>query len=180
MTTSGQTPPTDPSHPDPYTTVGPQEILVERVFPAPRALVFRAWTECEHLTQWWGPTGWHLSHCTLDLRPGGKWHYCMRGPDGTEAWGLGVYREIVPPERLVYTDAFTDASGEINPQLPQVEVVIEFVEQGSQTRVVSRSRYHSEAELQTVLQMGVVEGFTMTLDRLEAYLRDQTAPAGRA
>jgi uncharacterized protein YndB with AHSA1/START domain len=179
MTTNGQAQTTDPAHPNEYTTVLPQEILVERVFPAPRELVFRVWTECEHLQHWWGPTGWTLPHCTVDLRPGGKWHYCMQGHDGTEAWGITLYREIVRPERLVYTDAFSDAEGNLNPTLPQIEVTVEFADEGGQTRVTSRSRYNSQAELETVLKMGVVEGFTMTLDRADAYLRELTAQAGR-
>ena len=137
MTTNGQAQTTDPAHPNEYTTVLPQEILVERVFPAPRELVFRVWTECEHLQHWWGPTGWTLPHCTVDLRPGGKWHYCMQGPDGTEAWGLTLYREIVRPERLVYTDAFSDAEGKMNASV---------TETGGEALVVSQFTLHASTK----------------------------------
>jgi uncharacterized protein YndB with AHSA1/START domain len=178
MTTDNPAATQDPAHPDEYTTLLPQEIRVERVFAAPRELAFRAMTEAEHLKHWWGPAEWTLPHCTVDLRPGGKWHYCMRAPEGVEglsgmeAWGLSIYEEIVPPERLVYVDAFSDADGNINPKLPQVHVTVEFVDEAGQTRMISRSRYATQAELETVVKMGVVPGFRQTLDRLEAYLRE--------
>jgi uncharacterized protein YndB with AHSA1/START domain len=89
-----------------------------------------------------------------------------------EAWGLSTYEEIVPPERLVYLDAFSDAEGNINPQLPRVHVTVEFVDEGGQTRMISRSRYATQADLDTVVKMGVVPGFRQTLDRLEAYLAE--------
>jgi uncharacterized protein YndB with AHSA1/START domain len=98
---------------DPHPAAGGRELVVTRTFDAPRALVFRAWTEPEHLRRWWGPRGWTLTVCTVDLRPGGVWHYCMRGPLGEETWGRAVYREITPPERLVFTDSFSDAVGNL-------------------------------------------------------------------
>ncbi|MBK9343198.1 MAG: SRPBCC domain-containing protein [Dehalococcoidia bacterium] len=93
------------------TPAGERELLIEREFAAPRELVFKAWTERDRLMQWWGPPTWPIDYCTVDLRVGGAWHYRMRGPAGEEGWGKGVYREIMPSSRLVYSDYFSDEDG---------------------------------------------------------------------
>ncbi|MEJ1972832.1 MAG: SRPBCC family protein [Lacunisphaera sp.] len=84
-----------------------------REFNAPRELVWAAWTEEKHLRQWFGPKGCTLSRCSLDFRPGGVFHYCMRTPDGHEMWGKWTFREIVPPRKLVLVSSFSDAQGGI-------------------------------------------------------------------
>jgi uncharacterized protein YndB with AHSA1/START domain len=152
------------------TTTEPPELIMERVFDAPRALVWRAFTEPERLRQWWGPKGWALPVCSLDLRPGGVWHYCMRGPNGEESWGKAVYREIVEPERLVYLDAFSDADGKVAEAMPQMLITVEFADHDGKTKVTSRTRFASVADLEATLGMGVVEGATETWDRLAGYL----------
>ena len=88
--------------------VGEQEIVVERQFAAPRTLMFQVFTRAEHLKRWWAPQPYTLPVCTIDLRPGGIWHYCMRSPKGQDQWARAVYREIVQPEKLVYTTTFAD------------------------------------------------------------------------
>jgi uncharacterized protein YndB with AHSA1/START domain len=148
-----------------------RELVVERIFDAPRALVFKAWTEPEHLARWWGPQGWTLPVCKVDLRPGGVWHYCMRGPGGEESWGKAVYREIVPPERLVYIDAFADAQGNPVAGMPEMLIRMEFAEHEGKTKVTSRTQFATVAELESILAMGVVEGITETWDRLEEHLK---------
>ena len=85
--------------------------VISRAFDAPRDLVFRVWTQCEHLEHWWGPKGATVTHCTNNPRPGGKMHYAMRMPDGTAVWGRWVYRELAPPERLVFISSFADPEG---------------------------------------------------------------------
>ena len=107
----------------PYTLPSEREFVVERVFDAPRELVWQAWTEPEHLAHWWGPQGWTLPVCTVDFRPGGIWHYCMRGPEGEESWGKATYREIVEPERIVYLDAFADEAGNPVEGMPEDEAL---------------------------------------------------------
>src|SRR5437899_7660320 len=84
------------------------ELLVTRTFDAPRELVFKAWTEPERLAQWWGPKGFTMKKVSVDLRPGGVFHYGMTSPDGHEMWGRFVYREITPPERLIFVNSFSD------------------------------------------------------------------------
>ena len=87
------------------------ELVLVRVFDAPRELVFNAWTQPEHLKNWWGPHGFTLPHCTVDLRSGGAYHFCMRSADGFNIWCKGIYREIVEPERIVSTNFFSDEQG---------------------------------------------------------------------
>jgi uncharacterized protein YndB with AHSA1/START domain len=89
----------------------PKEFTITRVFDAPRELVFKAQTEAEHLSKWWGPKGYTMLVAKLELRPGGTFHYSMRSPEGHEMWGKFVYREIVAPERIVFVNSFSDESG---------------------------------------------------------------------
>src|SRR5580704_17901697 len=89
-----------------------REIVMMRIFDAPRRLVFDALTKPELLKRWFGPRGWSLVVCEVDLRVGGAWRFVMRGPDGREMGMRGVYREIVPPERTVHTEKFDDFPGE--------------------------------------------------------------------
>ena len=86
-------------------------LVITRIFDAPPRLVFKVWTEPEHLVHWWGPKGFTLPTCTMDFRPGGAYRFCMRSPEGVDHWLQGVYREIVEPERLVFTWAWVDAEG---------------------------------------------------------------------
>lgn len=155
-------------------------LVLQRVFKAPRALVFDAFTQAEHLRRWWGPRGWEMPVCTVDLRPGGQWHYCMKCVDpaqgefyGMESWGLGIYRKIEAPARLVYTDYFSDADANINPDLPPTLSTLTFEEVGGGTRVTNRAAYASEGALKTVMDMGMVQGVTETWDRLAERLEAQ-------
>lgn len=104
-------------------------LVLERVFDAPRDLVFKMFKGSEHLRRWWGPRGFEIPVCTVDFRPGGVWHYCMKCVDqnlgqffGMESWGKGVYKEIIEPEKIVYTDYFSDAEGNINGSMPSTEM----------------------------------------------------------
>ncbi|MFA4133269.1 MULTISPECIES: SRPBCC domain-containing protein [unclassified Brevibacillus] len=154
-------------------------LVLERVFDAPRALVFKMFKEPEHLKRWWGPKGWELPVCHVDFRPGGVWHYCMKCVDknqgdfyGMESWGKGVYKEIVEPEKIIYTDYFSDAEGNTNDAMPSTEVMMEFIDLGGKTKLVSRSEYVSAEALKTVMDMGMLEGITQTWDRLEESLNE--------
>lgn len=88
-----------------------KDVRITRVFDAPRDLVFRAWVDPVHLLRWYAPDGCLLTACSLDVRPGGSYHTCIRTPDGTECWCKGVYQEVVRPERLVFTMHLSDATG---------------------------------------------------------------------
>jgi len=90
-------------------------LTIVRDFDAPRELVWRAWSDPELLKQWWGPKNFTAPVYTADFREGGRYHYCMRSPEGQDYWGVGTYLEIVPMERIVYTDAFADEKGNAVP-----------------------------------------------------------------
>ncbi|AFZ67699.1 SRPBCC domain-containing protein [Deinococcus peraridilitoris] len=154
-----------------------KELILERVFRAPRELVFDAFSKAEHLSKWWAPRGWEISHCTVDFHPGGRWHYCMKCVDGSqgdfygmESWGLGVYQEIDAPARIVYTDYFSDAEANINEALPPTRSTLTFETVEGGTKVVNRALYNSEEALKTVMDMGMLQGITETWDHLARYL----------
>lgn len=152
---------------------GDRELILTRRFAASPSLVWQAYTDCAHLAHWWGPTGWELSHCVLDLRIGGNWHYCMRGEyDGNvmESWGLATYQEIEAPHRLVYADAFSDKDGNINADMPQMVITVTLAEEAGETLLISSTLFASAEARQEVLDMGMEAGITQTWDRLDAHL----------
>lgn len=151
------------------------ELFLERTFAAPRERVWAAFTECQHLTNWWGPKGWDLTHCDMDFRVGGRWHYCMTGKnpetnEPIESWGLADYTAINAPTNYTYTDAFSNAEGGKVPGMPVSEITMEFVEVDGGTKVLSRGVYASAEELKAIMEMGVEQGITETWDRLEEFL----------
>jgi len=124
-----------------------REIVITRFFDAPRELVWKAWTDPEQVKRWWGPTGFTTPFCKIDLREGGRFLYCMRSPDGKDYWGTGVYREIVPFERLVCTDSFADEKGNVVPathygmssEFPlEMLVTVTFEERDGRTKMTLR------------------------------------------
>ena len=88
-----------------------ERMVITRVFDAPRALVWEAWTNPKYVMQWWGPKGFTAPVCKIDFRVGGKFLCCMRAPDGKEGWNGGEYREIIPYEKIVYSLYFADSKG---------------------------------------------------------------------
>jgi uncharacterized protein YndB with AHSA1/START domain len=94
---------------------GKRDVMITRIFDAPRELAWMAWTDPEHFMQWWGPKDYTCPYCEMDLQVGGKYLYCMRSPEGKDYWGTGVFREIIPMERIVFTDSFADEKGNVVP-----------------------------------------------------------------
>jgi uncharacterized protein YndB with AHSA1/START domain len=117
---------------DAATATTERELVITRVFDAPRRLVFKAWTAPEHLVRWWGPRGFTTISGRMDVRPGGAWFRSMSAPDGTEHRKHGVYREIVEPERLVFTYVTEDPKG--NPG-PETVVTVTFADLDGKTRL---------------------------------------------
>ncbi|WP_068775000.1 SRPBCC domain-containing protein [Paenibacillus sp. FJAT-26967] len=152
-------------------------LTLERVFKAPRELVFQAFTQAGHLKHWWGPRGWSIPVCSVDFRVGGIWHYCMKCEDknqgdfyGMESWGKAVYSEIQAPEKIVYTDYFSDADGNISETMPATVCTLMFIEVEGGTKVISISEYAEAESLKQVLDMGMLQGITQTWDRLGEHL----------
>ena len=155
------------------------QLVLTRTFDAPRELVFAAYSSCEHIRKWWGPRSWPVHECSMDFRVGGVWHYCMRGPnEGDESWGRAVYDEIVAPDRIAYTDSFSDASGSVNEAMPRTRSRVDFEDhEDGRTLLTITATYGSPDALQQVLDMGMIPGITETLDRLDEYLSDSSDSA---
>lgn len=150
---------------------GEQEFIVERQFAAPRTLMFEVFTRPEHLQRWWAPQPYTIPVCSIDLRPGGIWHYCMRSPEGQMHWSRSVYNEIVPPERLVYTSTFADEHANPVEGIPEHLTIVTFTEEAGKTRVSARVRFASVEALKVAVEMGMVEGMNMTWDYLIRYVQ---------
>jgi uncharacterized protein YndB with AHSA1/START domain len=144
------------------TTPSDREIVLTRLFDAPRRLVFEALTRPEHVRQWWGllDDRYSVTECEIDLRPGGAWRYVGRGPQGEYAF-YGVYREVVPPERLVFTEIYAP--------FPDVESVVTSVltEEHGKTRMTVTALYPSKDVRDMVMGTGMAGGAAISYDRLE-------------
>jgi uncharacterized protein YndB with AHSA1/START domain len=146
------------------TTPSDREIVMTRVFDAPRALVFEAHSKPEHLRRWWGPRGHTLPVCELDFKPGGTYRFVSRGPDGNEDAFRGEYREIVPPERLVYTFEWEGLPGHVSVD------TITFVERDGKTTVITTTLFDSVQDRDGMLQSGMEQGASESYDRLAELL----------
>src|SRR5216683_223143 len=140
-----------------------REIVLTRVFDAPRHLVFDAFSKPELLKRWFGPRGGSLVVCDVDLKVGGGFRFVLRGPDGKEMGMRGVYRELVPPERSVHMESFDDYPGE-----SQVTAV--FVEQGGKTTLTATVLYPSQEVRDIVIKSGMEHGAAECYDKLAELL----------
>jgi len=152
------------------TKVAEKEVVITRVFDAPRELVFRAWTDPKLMAQWWGPKGFTNPVCELDARVGGAWHIVMRAPDGTEYPCGGVYREVVKPERLVFTNIATDKEG--NPILDGLTSVT-FAEHAGKTKLTLQTRAAAVVAYAAAYLAGMETGWTQSLERLAEFVIKQ-------
>jgi uncharacterized protein YndB with AHSA1/START domain len=157
-----------------------EQFQITRVFDAPRDLVWQVFTQPEHLMHWWGPKGFTMVTCKVDLRPGGVFHYCMRAPNGQDGWGKWIYREIAAPERLVTVVSFTDAEGNLlrHPMSPtwpleMLHTMILTERDGKTTLTAYAVPTNATEEERKTFRAAYgsrEQGFTGTLDQLEAYL----------
>lgn len=139
-----------------------RELVITRVFDAPRELIWDAWTDPKHVAQWFGPRGFTTPVCELDLRSGGAILIHMRGPDGTVHPMTGVYQEVVRPERLVYM------SWVPNKEKPLFEILttVTFTEQGGKTKLTMQAKVLKSTPEAAPMLAGMEEGWKQTLDRL--------------
>ncbi len=145
-------------------------ITVKREFDAEVALVWEAYTKSELLDQWWAPKPWKARTKTMDFREGGSWHYAMVGPEGEEHWALANYQKIEPKKSFTGLDAFADAEGNVNKQMPQSKWEISFTDKGQITLVQILISYEDLAQLETTIQMGFKEGLAMAMEGLDELL----------
>jgi uncharacterized protein YndB with AHSA1/START domain len=153
------------------TTPSDREIVMTRVFDAPRELVFEAHSKCEHLSRWWGPRGYSLAVCEMDFRAGGKYHFVHNNPDGTrEEFGFrGEFREITPPERIVWTFEWEGMPGHISVDTLTLEEIGD-----GRTKLTSHSLFDSVEDRDGMLQSGMETGAAETWERLAELLETMT------
>ncbi|MCI0415876.1 SRPBCC family protein [bacterium] len=143
-----------------------REITGERIFDAPRQLVWKLWTDPDLIPQWWGPKKYKTTVEKMDFRPGGVWRFIQQEPNGNEYAFSGEYREIVPPERLVYTFNFEP----IGPGHELIEVVT-FEEINGKTKMTNKAIYKTIEDLEGMLRSGMEEGAMETMARFDELLR---------
>jgi len=146
------------------TTPSDLEIVMIRVFDAPRDLVFEAHSSCEHMSNWWGPRRYEISSCEMDFRPGGAWRIVHRGADGDEHGFRGEFREIVRPERIVWTFEYEGMPGHVSVQTAMFE------EHDGKTTLTSTAVFDSREERDGMLESGMESGAAEAMDRLDEYL----------
>lgn len=160
------------------------DFIISRVFEAPRELLWQCFTEPEHMRQWWGPKGSTVVASKMDLRVGGTYHGAMRDPSGRVMWAKFVYREIVPPERLVWVHSFSDENGgltrhPLSPTWPlELLTTVTFEDEpDGKTKLTLRwSPLNATAEEQKTFDAshdGMMQGWNGSFERLAAYLRTE-------
>jgi uncharacterized protein YndB with AHSA1/START domain len=162
----------------PAAAASDREIVVTRVFSAPRELVFEAWTDPKHLVHWWGPFPTVNPTCEMDLRAGGAFRWVMVSPDGVQYPMSGVFKEIVRPERIVYVPDTSENPPEWHEMLNKLRgapngsrvpaglVTVTFADEGGSTRLTITSLFDSAATAEAFRGMQMVQGWGMSLDRL--------------
>lgn len=148
-----------------------RDILITRAFDAPANLVFEAWTTPEHVRNWWGFQEHEMTVCEIDLRIGGTWRFVSRMDDGTEVGFHGVYQEVDPPHRLVYTETFEGFEGEGGPWEEGTSLnTLTLVERDGVTTLSVLATYESKAARDEVIESGMERGLQVSFDRLERIL----------
>jgi uncharacterized protein YndB with AHSA1/START domain len=148
-----------------YATPSDREVVITRVVDAPRHLVFDAWTDPRHVSQWLlGPEGWTMPVCEIDLRPGGSWRYVWRKSDGTEMAMSGAILEVVRPERMVTTERW-------GPEWPETTNTVVFTESGGRTTITHTILYPSREARDAALETGMKDGIEQSFARLDRLLR---------
>lgn len=152
-------------------------LIVERTFDAPKDKVWNAYADKNTLARWWGPKGWETQIKHLDFKTGGSWLYGMTCKDkqqadwyGKTSWGKMVFEEVTPKDSFIYTDIFCDENGTPVEGLPSSRTVLTLTEQGGKTTILSKTAYDTAEALAQVLEMGMEEGYSQTMDNLETIL----------
>jgi uncharacterized protein YndB with AHSA1/START domain len=149
-------------------------LTIERSFDAPKEKLWRAYSDKDWFVQWWGPEGWETTVKEFDFKPGGRNHYCMKCVDekqgewyGQESWGIMKYESIDEPDGFDYLDYFSDPEGNINEDMPTITVSIELRETDGKTTLVTVCKAETAEEIEKLVGMGMVEGFSSSADKLE-------------
>lgn len=143
---------------------GDRELTITRVFDAPRAMVWKVWTDPDHMVNWLGPKGFTGKIIKIDARPGGSYRFEMRAPDGSDHWVQGVYHDVAELERVAYTWAWADGDG--NATSPETVVTVTFADEGARTRLSLHQAIFESVNARNQHN----EGWASCLDKLAEYL----------
>jgi uncharacterized protein YndB with AHSA1/START domain len=162
------------------------ELVISRVFDAPREAVWKAWTDPEQIKRWWGPKDFTAPQISVDLRVGGKYHYCMHGAPAPgmpaqDFWSAGIFKEIVPQEKIVVTDYFSDKDGNklspadfgLSADFPAESVMtITFTDEGDKTKLsITYPLPDSAASREAIISSGMEQGWNQSLNKLGEALK---------
>lgn len=150
--------------------IGPQEILIERVFKAPRPLVFQVWSQPEHLAKWWGPAGFTTAECRVTPQTGGEFRMVITAPDGQGYPCLGRYAEVIEPEKIVLIGSPQGSPGCGAGLPPEARITVTFAEQPEGTLLSIHTLFPSTEATQAAIDTGFVPGWTTCLERLDECL----------
>jgi uncharacterized protein YndB with AHSA1/START domain len=153
-----------------------RELVITKLLDAPRKLVYKAWTEPQHVKNWWGPGPFTSPHCEIDLKPGGRYTYVMRGPDGVEYTTTGTFMEIVANERLLYTDdmfkqremwekMIGDKVKDVDFSTLHSVITVIFEDEGDKTKLILTTRFISNEMRDTMVGFQMAEGWTDSLEK---------------
>jgi uncharacterized protein YndB with AHSA1/START domain len=152
-------------------------LIIECEFDAPKEKLWRAYADKDWFEKWWGPEGWQTTAKAFDFKQGGTIHYAMECVDknqgewfGQKHWGLLIFEVIDEPNRIEAQDRFANEDGSVDESMPAQKFIIEFVEENGKTRLISRSVADTAEGLETLVKMGMVEGFSSQLNKLESLL----------
>lgn len=144
------------------TDTSKRELKISRLLNAPRELVWKVWTEPEHIKHWWGPSGFTNTISKMEVKPGGEWEFVMHGPDGTDYKNKHIYKEVVKPEKLVLEHVTA----------PKFLITATFEEQGNKTLLTWHGLFESAEQLEQVIKVFKAdEGMKQNVDKLEEYLK---------
>jgi len=153
---------------DDIKTFAERELTITRIFNAPREIVFKAWTDPKELAKWWGPKTFTNPVCEVDLQPDGVLRIVMRAPDGGEYPMQGIFREIVPPSRLVFTNIALDKDGH---HIIEGLTSVTFADDGGKTKLTLQTRGVAVVDYAAAYLQGMEAGWTQSLEKLEALVR---------
>jgi uncharacterized protein YndB with AHSA1/START domain len=153
-----------------------KQLTVVRDFDAPVALVWKAWTERDILDQWWAPKPWKAETKSMDFRVGGRWLYCMVGPNAEQHWCRVDFRAITPQVSVASTAIFCDEEGHPNTDMPTMNWLQQFSQTAHGTTVTVVLTFDNEASMEKIIVMGFQQGFSMGMSNLDEYLIRQRGP----
>lgn len=154
---------------------GNKQLHVSRAYDAPVEKVWKAWTDRDILDEWWGPQPWRAETKSFELKPGGRWHYSMVGPNGERHWSLVEFKSIDPRRSFRADCVFCDENGNSNAFAPLMRWYVEFSATPTGTLVNVTLTFDKEADLQKIVEMGFEGGFTIGLNQLEELLEESLA-----